>query len=581
MVQMDPQQLLSQARSLLASGNIAGAEAMLRQLIKLAPNNADLLNQTALLCYQQRKWAEAEQLARTAISIDASRSMYHVNLGEFLRAQNRLPEALKSLQRAISIDPANAMAHYNLGVVLRKLNSIEDAIEAYQQAVKLKPDYAMAFNNLASISHSQGRGDEATGHLRRCLELSPSAAFHSNLLYIMWFDLSASPEQINAEHVRWAQRWAAPLASEIHSLRNNRDPNRRLRVGYVSPDFREHVIALFMQPILQHRNRGEFEVFCYSDVAEPDFMTDRLRADTDVWVPVAGTSDVALAERIRSDQIDILVDLTAHMIGNRLLTFARRSAPVQVSYLAYAGTTGLPTMDHRLSDAHLDPPGVETFGSEEVVRLAETYWCYQPQISVPQVADRSDGPIVFACYNNCAKINSSVIALWSGILQQIPDSRVRLIMSGGANGNFHMKRIFAEHGIGPDRIELLSPVSYREYFSLFADVHIALDPFPYNGGTTTLDALYMGVPVITLEGRSGMSRAGVSILTNLGLPELIASTPEEYVTIAVELAQDRPRLSKLSSGLRERMIRSPLMDAPRFVRNLESAYRTMWRKYCA
>ena len=238
-------------------------------------------------------------------------------------------------------------------------------------------------------------------------------------------------------------------------------------------------------------------------------------------------------------------------------------------------------MGYRLSDPHLDPAGAATFGTEEIVRLPETYWCYQPQIDVPNVAERKDGPLTFACYNNCAKINSRVISLWSDILKQLPDARIRLISSGGEAGNPLLKTTFAEHGIDAARLELLNPVGYSKYFSLYEDVHIALDPFPYNGGTTTLDALYMGVPVITLTGQSGMSRAGVSILTNAGLTELIATGPEEYVRLAVELARNRPRLNDLSSGLRERLIRSPLMDAPRFVKNLESAYRTMWRKYCA
>ena len=580
MVPTNPQQLLSRAKVLLASGRLAETEIILRQLIQLLPGNAELLNYTSLVCYQQHKWAEAERLARAAIGIDPSRSAYYVNLGEFLRAQGRLPEAVEIFRRGAAIDPGNALAHYNLGVVLYKLNRTDEAIEAYRESIKVKPDYGQAFQNLANVLHKQGRVHEAEDCLRKCMEVSPSAATHSNLLYTMLFDSSCSAEQIAAEHTRWAQRWAEPLKCEIRPLKNNSDPNRRLRVGYVSPDFREHVIALFMQPILHHRDRDGFEVFCYADVAAPDFMTERLRVDADVWVPIVGMSDAALAERIRVDQIDILVDLTAHMVRNRLLTFARRAAPVQVSYLAYAMTTGLSTMDYRLSDIHLDPPDTETFGTEEIVRLTETYWCYQPQIGVPQVTSRKDGPLTFACYNNCAKINGAVISLWADILKQVPESRIRMIASGGASSNTHLKQAFAEYGIDVNRVELLSPVGYREYFSLYADVHIALDPFPYNGGTTTLDALYMGVPVITLAGRSGMARAGVSILTNAGLTELVAREPEEYVQLAIDLSRNRSRLSELSAGLRERLTRSPLMDAPRFSRNLESAYRFIWRKYC-
>jgi predicted O-linked N-acetylglucosamine transferase (SPINDLY family) len=580
MPQFDTQQLLAQAQNLVASGRLAEAEAILRRLIQMAPRHADLLNQTGLLCHRQGKLDEAERLIRAAIAVNPSSPPYHANLGGVLLAQGRPADAVESFRRAIALNPGDAMAQYNLGVALRQLNRLDEAIDAYQQAVNLKGDDARALNNLASSLRAQGRVAEAVACFRKCLEVSPTAESHSNLLYAMWFDPGSSPADVLAEHERWAQRWAAPLVPEIRAPHIDRDPDRRLRIGYVSPDFRQHVIALFMQPILHHRDRTAFEVFCYADVPDPDFMTARLKADADTWVQTTGVSDADLAQRIRADRIDILVDLTAHMARNRMLTFARKPAPVQVSYLAYAGTTGLPAMDFRLSDVHLDPPGVQTLGPERVIRLPETYWCYQPQIELPEVFTRPAGsaPIVFACYNACAKINPPVIALWSRILKQLPQSRIRLIVGGGELGNAHLKQSFAEHGIAPERIELHDKTSYEPYFLLYHDADIALDPFPYNGGTTTLDALYMGLPVVTLAGSSGMSRAGVSILSNAGLADLIAPSPDEYLRLAVDLAKNAPRLAELRRTLRQRLIGSPLMDAPRFVRNLESAYRTMWRQ---
>jgi predicted O-linked N-acetylglucosamine transferase (SPINDLY family) len=545
-----------------------------------------LLNQTGLLCHRQGKLDEADRLIRAAIAVNASSPPYHANLGAVLLAQGRPADAVESFRRAIALNPGDAMAQYNLGVALRQLNRLDEAIDAYQQAVNLKPDDARALNNLASSLRAQGRVAEAVACFKKCLEVSPTAESHSNLLYAMWFDPGSSPADIFAEHARWAQRWAAPLAPEIRTTRAvgfasaiDRNPDRRLRIGYVSPDFRQHVIALFMQPILHHRDHAAFEVFCYADVPDPDFMTARLKADADTWIQTTGLSDADLAQRIRADRIDILVDLTAHMARNRMLTFARKPSPVQVSYLAYAGTTGLPAMDFRLSDVHLDPPGVPTLGPERVIRLPETYWCYQPQIDLPGVSTRpaAGAQILFACYNACAKINPPVIALWSRILRQLPQSRIRLIVGGGELGNAHLKQSFAEHGIAPERIELHDKTRYESYFPLYHDADIALDPFPYNGGTTTLDALYMGLPVVTLAGSSGMSRAGVSILCNAGLPDLIAPSPDDYVRLAVDLAKDAPRLADLRRTLRQRLIRSPLMDAPRFARRLESAYRTMWR----
>ncbi len=579
MAQPDPKQLLAQAQALAASGRLAEAEAILRRLLQATPRHAGLLNQTGLLCHLQGKHDEAERLIRSAIAINASSPPYHTNLGGVFLAQGRPADALESFRRAVALNPGDPKASFNLGVALRQLNRLDEAIEAYQQAVNLKPGDARALNNLATCLRAQGRVAEAVACFRKSLDAAPAAEAHSNLLYAMWFDPASSPADILAEHARWAQRWAAPLAPEVRPPNIDRNPDRRLRIGYVSPDFRQHVIALFMQPILRHHDRTAFEVFCYADVPNPDFMTARLKTDADVWVQTTGLSDADLAQRIRADRIDILVDLTAHMARNRLLTFARKPAPVQVSYLAYAGTTGLPAMDYRLSDVHLDPAAIETLGPEKVIRLPETYWCYQPQIDLPEVSPRpvDNAQILFACYNTCAKINPPVIALWSRILQQLPQSRLRLIVGGGELGNAHLKQSFAEHAIAPDRIELRDKISYETYFTLYHDADIALDPFPYNGGTTTLDALYMGLPVITLAGTSGMSRAGVSILTNAALPDLIAATPDDYVRLAVSLGTDAPRLAEFRRTLRQRLRQSPLMDAPRFVRHLEAAYRSMWR----
>lgn len=581
MPQADARQLLAEARALAQAGRLAEAEAVLRRLIEQAPNHAELLNQTGLLCYQQGKLGEAEKLIRRAIAINAGAPAYHTNLGGILREQGRVGEALECFQRVIDLNRTDAGAHLNLGGALQQLGRLDEAIAAYQRAFELNPSDPRPLDYLAVSLRAQGRVPEAVDRFRKSLALRPNPTTHSHRLYTMWFDPAAAPAEILAEHARWAERWAKPLAAEIKPHSNIRDPNRRLRIGYVSPDFRQHVIALFMQPILHHRDREAFESICYADVPKPDFMTERLRADADGWVSTTGMSDAALAERIRADGIDILVDLTAHMPGNRMLTFARKPAPIQVSYLAYAGTTGLPAMDYRLSDPHLDPEGVETLGPERVIRLAESYWCYQPQIDVPDVASRrTGGPVIFASFNACAKINPAVIALWSRILAGVPDSRIQLIVAGGERGNGHLKRGFALHGIDSRRVELLDKVNYADYFPLYGEVDIALDPFPYNGGTTTLDALYMGVPVIMLAGSSGMSRAGVSILTNAGLTDFIAQTPEDYERIAAELAKDAPRRARLRAELRRRMAASALMDAPRFARNLEAAYRKIWQEYC-
>lgn len=580
-----PQQLIAEAQRLFTQRRFADAELLLRQLLSESPDNPELLHHIGLICHLQRKFAEAEKLIRQAISRSPSSANYHVTLGEALREQGRLPQAIDSFHRAIELQPDRAIAHYNMGVAYRQMRCLGKAIDAYRVAVQFDPSSARAFNNLGTALRAQGRIDEAIAALRRSLSLSPTPASHSNLLYAMWFDPGATPESILAEHARFTERWCQPLSREHQTHANDRAPDRRLRIGYVSPDFRRHVISLFMWPILHHRDRRAFEIFCYADVPTPDFMTDRIRGESDVWVPTHGMTDAALADRIRADRIDILVDLTAHMANNRMLVFARKPAPVQVSYLAYAGTTGLPAIDYRLSDVHLDPENAAAFGPETVIRLPETYWCYQPAIELPPVsptpaaADSSKG-ITFACFNSTAKVNATVIALWSEILRQLPNSRIQLIADGGRVCNEHLPQSFARHGIEAHRIEVLDTLPYDKYFSLYARVDIALDPFPYNGGTTTIDALYMGIPVVTFAGACGMSRAGVGIMTNASLTEFIAATPEQYLEIAVELARDVPRLVALRAQLRDQITRSPLMNAPRFVRNLEAAYRSMWQNYC-
>jgi len=573
------QQLIAQAKSLMDAGRLADAEATLRQALIHQPSHSELLNQTGLLCFRQGKFPEAEELFAAAARVNPAAPIYWVHLAESQRGQGKWPQVIESAQRALSADRQFARAYVTLADALRTLHRVSESIAVYEEGARLCPKDGLILNNLANAYWSQGRAPEAIARLRKCVEVSPNPAFHSSLVYTLWFDPDKTLADIVAEHARWSQRWEAPLAGQRRSVSRPRDANKRLRVGYVSPDFRQHVIALFMQPILQLRDRNIVESFCYSDVAAPDFMTERLKSHSDHWVNTAGMPDAKLAERIAADGIDILVDLTAQMFRNRLLVFARKPAPVQVSYLAYAGTTGLAAMDYRLSDPYLDPLDTPTFGTEKVIRLPETYWCYVPQIEMPEVAPRPSGPIVFGCFNNCAKINRLTIDLWSEILRQLPESRLRLIVYGGESGNGHIKQSFQQHGIEPARIELIDKVNYWSYFPLYNDVHIALDPFPYNGGTTTIDALYMGVPVISLTGSNGMSRAGVSILTNAGLPELIAATPEEYASKTVTLARDREKLNALSASLRQRVKDSPLMNAPKFVRNLEAAYRWMWNEH--
>jgi len=341
-------------------------------------------------------------------------------------------------------------------------------------------------------------------------------------------------------------------------------------------------VGRFLAPLLAHHDHGPFEIFCYGDVQHADEMTGRLRSACDVWRDIRGGSDEQVAELIRQDRIDVLVDLSLHTGGNRLLVFARKPAPVQVTYLAYCGTSGLETMDYRLTDPYLDPPGMdESAYSEKSVRL-RTYWCYEPciaEIEVGQPPALASGRVTFGCFNNYCKVSPGTWRAWRRLLQAVPGSGLVVYCPFGS----HRDRLAGEltaAGLDADRLTLVSAAPTAAYFEQYRRIDIALDPFPFCGGTTTCDALWMGVPVVTLAGATAVGRGGVSILSNVGFGELVAQSVEQYVEIAAALAGDPRRLAELRSGLRARMQRSPLMDAGRFAKDVESAYREMWRRWC-
>jgi predicted O-linked N-acetylglucosamine transferase (SPINDLY family) len=388
---------------------------------------------------------------------------------------------------------------------------------------------------------------------------------------------------IYEEHRRWNQQHAEPLKKLIQPHTNNRDPDRRLRVGYVSPDFREHIVGQNLLPLLREHDHQQMEIFCYANLVRADALTEQFRRYADVWRSIAGLSDSQAVDLVRHDRIDILVDLTLHSAKNRLVVFAHKPAPVQVTFAGYPGSTGLDAIDYRLTDPYLDPPGLnDHFYSETSIRLPDSFWCYEPlvtELAVNPPPAQTDGHVTFGCLNNFCKINEPVLRLWAQVLKTIPRSRFMMLCPEGSHRQ-SLLDLMQREGIHPDRIKLIARRPHLQYLELYHRIDVGLDSFPYNGHTTSLDSFWMGVPVITLVGQTVVGRAGLSQLTNLGLTELIARTPEQYVQIATDLAGDLPRLAELRRTLRGRMRASPLMDAPRFARNVEAAYRQMWRNWC-
>jgi predicted O-linked N-acetylglucosamine transferase (SPINDLY family) len=501
-------------------------------------------------------------------------------LGHILLDCGHLDGAIAAYGEHVRLKPNDPAAQSNLGVALRAKGRLDEAIAAHRAAIRLRPGNAEAHYNLGNVLKDVGQIDGAVAAFRRAAELKPNfAQARSNLIYALQFDPACDASELREECRRWDRELAGPRSDRAYS--NDRNSQRRLRVGYVSPDFREHCQSLFTIPLLSNHDRQKFEVFCYSYVVRPDTVTDRIRGLADGWRQIEGITDLEAAGLIRRDKIDILVDLTMHMAGGRLGIFAQEPAPVQAAWLAYPGTTGLEAMDYRITDPHLDPPGQAEPYSERSIRLAETFWCYDPlceEIDSGPVPASMNGFITFGSLNNFCKVNAGVLQLWRRVLKAVPRSRMMILCPEGRHRE-SVLGIFDVEGVERERVELVTPRGRQAYLELYRRIDVGLDTFPYNGHTTSLDSYWMGVPVVTLAGRTVVGRAGVSQLNNLGLPELIAATAEEFVDIAAQLAADRARIEELRRTLRARMRASPLMDGVRFARNIEAAFREMWREW--
>jgi predicted O-linked N-acetylglucosamine transferase (SPINDLY family) len=386
---------------------------------------------------------------------------------------------------------------------------------------------------------------------------------------------------------RWVAAHAESLRKNLQPHANNRDPNRKLRIGYVSCDFRDHAVSRFIYRLFQNQDRRQFEIGCYADVLHPDAVTESLRACVDGWHDIGNMPDEQVAQMIRGHGVDILVDLSGHTTGSHLLTFARKPAPVQISYLGYPGTTGLPTIDYRMTDAIADPAGMsEEFFTEKPARLPRTNWCYATPDNLPEVAPgpASTGkPPCFGSFNKLAKVSAQTLDLWAAILKEVEGSRLFLKdkVLGDPKTRERIAREFESRGIAANRLTLAGfENDVAAHFRAYGQIDIALDTFPYNGTTTTCEAMWMGVPVVTFAGKTHVTRVGASLLTTVGLGELIANSPEEYVSIAAALARNPNRLTEIRATLRQTMQKSPLMDGPAFARDVEALYRHIWRRWC-
>lgn len=495
--------------------------------------------------------------------------------------------AVGAYEAVLEVDPNQFEACHDLGVIWMLSGRLNEAATFLRKAAALRPDAVLAWSNLGNALMQAGEVKDALAACRKAVELKPDFfGAACNLAFFMTFDPEVPDPEIFRTHIRWAQRYADPLLDPNAKHSNDRNPARRLRVGYVSPDFREHAVSHFMESLLIAHDPREVEVHCFANVQRPDQATARLRGLAQGWHDIARTSDEELAATIRAMQIDILVDLAGYTHGGRLLAFARKPAPVQVAYLGYPNTTGMKAIDYRIVDIHTDPEGItEALWSEELIRLPRTFACYQPPAKAPPtnpLPARANGYVTFGSFAMLSKLNDRLIASWSRILQAVNGSRL-FMMTGGLQEPAIAGRIrgsFQSYGIDPSRLEMHGQQNFAGYQLSHHRIDLLLDSFPVNGHTVSCHALWMGIPFVSLAGKSYRSRLGASVLHNMGMTAQSADSIEDYERKAIALAGDRERLATLRLTLRQRMRESPICDARGFAREVEAAYRAMWRRWC-
>lgn len=561
------------------------ATAAARMALALTPGAEAGWRGLCLALRGQSRLAEALQAGRRAVRLDPCHPLTHDNLAGVLYVQGDVAAAARHCGHALALAPAHPALCVNFGFMAMDAGALLTAIAWFERALALDGAALDPRLGLAACLRESGDFDGALAACRAALARHPrSVTAYQNTLMTLLYAPQVTAAQLAAAHRGFAG--CGGPAAVLPPAANPRDPDRRLVVGYVSGDFRDHPVGGFLAPVLAAHDPSAVRVLCYSENPFDDGVTARLRGLAAGWRSIAGLDDGAAAAQIRADGVDVLVDLAGHTAHNRLPLFALRPAPVQVSWLGYPAGTGEPAIAARVTDAAADPPGVEAVTGERLLRLAGGFLCYEPPAAAPPPAPLpalARGRVTFGSFNTPSKLNPAVIALWAALLRRVPGSRLCLKSRGLGDAGLvrRLTAAFAGHGVDADRLDLRGwSADAAGHFAAYNDVDIALDPFPYNGTTTSCDALWMGAPLVTLAGDRHAGRVGVSLLTALDLPGLIAADPQAYVEIAAGLAADRARLAALRAGLRPRMAASSLCDAPGLARRLEAAWRTLWREWC-
>ena len=574
---------------LLQAGRPAEAEACQRRAVSLHPQSDEAHRNLGKALAEQRRWSEAEAAYREAVRLNDRSADVYCSLGIALKEQRRYDEALAAYHSAIDIEPRSAAAYNNLGNLLKLLGRCGEASECCQRAVELQPQLAEGYNNLGNALADQGRLDEALAAYERAVVLQPDFALaHSNWLLTHQYVAGVTIERLNELHAQWNAQHAAALAQHAVPHRNVPDPERRLRLGFVSADLWRHPIGYLLLSVLKALDRHQCEVFVFANQVRRDEVTDELLPGVDRWHDVAAWSDERLAEQVRADQIDVLFDLSGHTAENRLTMFARQPAPIQISWLGYVGPTGVEAIEYFLADKALVSDELVERYRQRPIRFAHAPWCvYRPPADAPEVGPLpalKRGFVTFGSFNKPTKVTPQVVALWATILQRVPRSRLVLKYRGFNDPptRARYERLFHAEGVDPQRLDLQGDSSFREMLDQYqADIDIALDPFPHNGGMTTILALWMGVPVVTCPGDTLASRLSYATYRAMDWTEAVAHDHGAYVALAVALANDLPRLSAMRAALRPRLAASPLLDGPGLAAEVLAELRVLWRAWCA
>ena len=563
------------------------ALAICEAWLKRSPDRDDLLHFAGRLLLAMDAPAEAAVRLERAVAVVPGNALYWTTLARARARAGARNEAFAAARTARARGGADAGSMHELGQLFRDLGDYDEAEACLMRALDLRPHIPGVMSDLALVYKMQGRQHEAVDLLQRAVALDPASPdIGSNLLLTLNCVDTVTPESAFQAHSAWGERIATRFPLGTTSYANGRDPERPLLVGFLSPDFRQHSVAYFAEPLIENLDRGRNRVACYHTGAQRDATTARFAKTADLWRDLPGADAAAIARAIHADNVDVLVDLAGHTSPRQMLVMAQRPAPVQVTWLGYPNTTGLRTVDIRVTDAIADPPGItDALHTERLVRLANGFLCYQPPSAAPSpTRDRAAGsPPVFGCFNNLAKLTPQVVQLWARILVALPQARL-VIKAAGLQSEVAARTLrdrFADAEVDRERIELLPwHATLQGHLEAYRRIDVALDTFPYHGTTTTFEALWMGVPVVTLAGRTHVSRVGATILSRLDLSALVTVSADAYVSCAVALAQDAERLAGLRATLRDTIRTSVLTDGARFARDFETALRAEWTEWC-